>query len=380
MKSAHATVAAFTAALLSASLELTAQNTGCAFDLNVDGYIEVPYSPLVAPQSGITVEAWFTYDDALVPATWRYPTLLRQGISVGGSENWFLRMNCNNNAARVLRWKVVTTSGAGIVVDYQFAPAQFLNWTHVAASYDGAEARLYVDGQLVGSTPGNGEAIRDINSEVLRIGKGSDVATPIEVWNGELDEVRLWPFARSEEDIQQSMNLELQSIPGYVSTWNLNNDFSDSSGTLGATASGQVTFTANSLALQPSTLQFGLSQGASTPGCAGDILLTPSGPSVVNYNDFRVVATRVQPGVPVFWGASGGVLGSPLPLLGVDVWVDPTGLILLGNTADALGSASVPIAIPGNVSGVSFSIQCLALDTCGSQGFAASDAMIVIVQ
>ena len=58
-----------------------AQNQGVALSATVDGYIEIPYSPLVVPRSGITVEAWITYDDATLPTGWRYPTIVRQGLA-----------------------------------------------------------------------------------------------------------------------------------------------------------------------------------------------------------------------------------------------------------------------------------------------------------
>ena len=167
-----------------------AQNLGCTFDPNVDGYIEVPHSAQVVPRSGITVEAWFTYDDAALPSGWRYPTIMRQGIGPQG-ENIMLRVDADNSAQRELRWRIKTTSGATFDCNYLFAPGEFLVWTHVAGTYDGNTLALYINGQQVVSTATNGEAIRDV-VDVLRIGKGSDVATPIEVWNGELDEVRLW--------------------------------------------------------------------------------------------------------------------------------------------------------------------------------------------
>jgi len=50
------------ATLLSATI--TAQNTGITLTATADGYVGVPYSAQVVPQSGITVEAWITYDDA----------------------------------------------------------------------------------------------------------------------------------------------------------------------------------------------------------------------------------------------------------------------------------------------------------------------------
>ena len=71
------------AAALSFAICLTLWRMGIALTATNDGYVEVPYSALVVPQSGITVEAWITYDDSTLPAGWRYPTVVRQGISVG---------------------------------------------------------------------------------------------------------------------------------------------------------------------------------------------------------------------------------------------------------------------------------------------------------
>lgn len=357
---------------------LPAQNVGLTFDPTVDGFVEVPYSPQTLPLSGITVEAWMTYDDSTTQTGYRYPTIIRQGIGPGG-ENIMLRVDADNTNQLELRWRVKTTTGATITTNYLFQPGEFLNWTHVAGTYDGVDLKLFVNGLEVGVAAGNGEPIRDVN-DVFRIGKGSDVATPIEVWNGELDEVRLWPFARTAEDIQQTMMLELDSVPGYVSTWNFNNNYDDSSGGQNATSGGTVAFTANPLVLTPAPLFFGIQVGASTPGCLGDIKLVTSGPSVANYNDFRVVATRLPPAAPAFWGASVGTLPVGLPLLGVDVWLDPTGLVVAGVVADVLGSCSVGLPIPASGVGITLGVQCIALDVCGPQGFTASDALVIAVQ
>lgn len=356
---------------------LRAQNTGVTLDPNVDGYIEVPYSNQTIPHSGITVEAWITYDESTLPTGWRYPTIVRQGIGPQG-ENIMLRVDADNGNQRELRWRVATAAG-NLTVNYLFAVGEFVNWTHVAGTYDGTTIALLVNGVQVASAPGNGLPIRDA-IDVLRIGKGSDVATPIEVWNGELDEVRIWPFARSAEDIQKTMNMELTSVPGYVSTYNLNNDFLDSSGAEHATGSGGVTFTANPLALTQPVLAFGIQQGASTPGCDDDLKLSMSGPSVVSYADYRVVCTRIPPNSLTLWGASGGTLPGPLPVLGVDIWVSPTNLVAVSGMSDALGMADVNLAIPAGIAGFTFAIQCVAFDPCGPQGFTASDAQIVIVQ
>ncbi len=365
--------------ILAAALSpIAAQNVGVALSATTDGYIEIPYTPQVVPQSGLTVEAWITYDDATLPTGWRYPTLLRQGLSVGGSENFFLRVNANNTGARVLLWKVVTATNS-VNVSWTFAAGQLTTWTHVAATYNGTSAVLYINGAQVASAVGNGQPIRDFGNEVLRIGKGSDVATPIEVWNGQIDEVRMWPFARTQAEIQSTMNQELSSVPGLVSTWNLNGTFLDSSSTLHATSSGQVTVTANTLALTTPLQPF--SFGTSTPGCLGAMSLSPTSSAQVGNAAFAMACTRTPPSALAVWGLSLGALPGSFNVLGIDVWIDPTGLVTLTALADGLGTLRLGVPMPsGTPIGFSFAAQALVLDVCGSQGFTASNAMTVIVQ
>jgi hypothetical protein len=374
-------VSSFAAALALAFASASpAQNLGASFSATVDGYIEVPYTPQVVPQSGITVEAWITYDDATLPTGWRYPTIVRQGLSVGGSENYFLRVNADNVGARVLRWKVVPVgSTAGISVNWTFAPGQLTTWTHVAATYDGANARLFVDGVEVASAAGNGQPIRDVGNEVFRIGKGSDVATPIEVWNGSIDEVRLWPFARTQAEIQATMNQELVGVAGLVSTWNLNGHTLDTSGGgLHATAVGGVTFTPNPLTLTSPALPVPI--GAGTPGCLGALRLSPTSAPQLGNLGFGIECVRAPAGAIAVYGASVGVLPSPFALLGFDVWIDPTGLVTVTEFANGLGALRLGFPIPaGAPVGFSFGVQAVVLDPCGPQGFTASDALSVVV-
>ena len=77
-------------------------------------------------------------------------------------------------------------------------------WYHVAATYDGTEMRLYLDGQLDGARSQTGDADALGN---LRLGKS--FTDDLRYLNGRLDDVRIWRTVRSEADIQATMNQPL---------------------------------------------------------------------------------------------------------------------------------------------------------------------------
>ncbi len=370
-------LAAALTGLAALSTPLAAQNAGITLSNLVDGYVEVPYSPEIVPQGGITVEAWATYDDATIGPSWRYPTILRQNGNAG-QESYFLRVEAGNNNNTAIRWLVQTTNGT-YNVTWPFTPGQLLAWTHFAATWDGSTSRLFVNGMEVGSANGSG-ALRD-QGNVLRIGKGSDVATPIEVWNGSIDEVRLWPYARSAAEIQATMNQALNTVPGGVSTWSFDNNLMDTSAGRHATMSGSVTYTNNvpTLTSQPFP---GAVLGMSTAGCSGAIQVAPTSIPQVGNQGFGLVAHPGAPGSSTICAFSGNAVSSPFPLQGIDIWLDLT--LLVGGyaaTVDALGTAHFPLPIGATVpSGITIAAQFISLDACGPQGLTASNAIAFAIQ
>ncbi|MCA8973975.1 MAG: LamG domain-containing protein [Planctomycetes bacterium] len=360
---------------------LAAQNLGIALSATVDGYVDVPYSSQVVPQSGITVEAWITYDDATLPTGWRYPTVLRQGHTTGGSEDYFLRVEAGNTGARTLRWKVVDQNNTNFAVNWPFATGQLLTWTHVACTYDGVTAAMYVNGTQVGSVAANGLPIRDLNSESLRIGKGSDVATPIEVWNGEIDEVRLWPFARTQAEIAQTMSYQLAGVPGLVSTWSLDGHLLDLSGNQHATSSGQVTFTPNTLNLTQLSAASGTAVGASTPGCLGPIEMSFGSLPQAGNLDFGPVCTRVPGNAITFLAMALNAAPVPLHIAGIDFWLDSSTSLAVLASANGLGAARFTVPMPAWLpNGTSLAFQYGIVDPCGPQGLTASNALVTLTQ
>ena len=75
-------------------------------------------------------------------------------------------------------------------------------WSHIATTYDGANQRFYVNGVLVGTTPGTGSIT--VSNGAIRI--GGDASSTGEFFHGLIDEVRLYNRALSAAEIVTDMN------------------------------------------------------------------------------------------------------------------------------------------------------------------------------
>lgn len=80
-------------------------------------------------------------------------------------------------------------------------------WTHIAATYDGNESKVYVNGILESSkTIG-----LPIPTNNYPMGISGDPGDPRFNFNGHLDEVRVWGKVLSQSEIQSNMNCEIQT-------------------------------------------------------------------------------------------------------------------------------------------------------------------------
>lgn len=336
--------ALFPLAALALALPTAAQNVGLNLTNGIDAYLDAPYDPSIVPRSGITVEAWITYDDATLGAGYRWPTVVRQNPAAG-SEVYMLRVDAGNVNNRNLKWAVLTANGRFQII-WPFAPGQFIPWTHLAASYDGAALRLFVNGVEVASTPANGGAIANTGN-ALRIGNGDLSAPGAEEWNGQIDEVRLWPFARTAAEIQSTMNFELALVPGEVSTWNLNGTGIDSSWNNSAAPVNAPTFAQNTLVLTQLGSYGATTFGTATPGCLGTPRMVMGtfgkvGNAAFSLGTIRATAT----GSGVLWFGTRN-LTSPINVLGIDLWLDPgQPNVLVSIPGGPLGYVRVPMPIP----------------------------------
>ena len=151
--------------------------------------IEVPHHESLLPGGDeLTIEAWFK------PASFPggHPPIARKG-SVPESGWGF------DTPGGKIRGFVYTAPGDPVVTQ-GVTPMKVDTWHHLAMVYDGAEIRIYLDGELDGEAPRKGDI--NENDASVWIGKKANES----VWlDGTLDELRILNIAITEEQIQEDM-------------------------------------------------------------------------------------------------------------------------------------------------------------------------------
>jgi hypothetical protein len=97
-------------------------------------------------------------------------------------------------------------------------------WYHIAGTYNGAMMALYLDGTLISSNVVGSIAVGNSSPLYLSF---DDVGGCPYYLSGTMDEVRVWNYARAENEIRSTMYHSLAGTePGLVGYWNFNESFS----------------------------------------------------------------------------------------------------------------------------------------------------------
>jgi Concanavalin A-like lectin/glucanases superfamily/Ig-like domain CHU_C associated/SprB repeat len=173
------------------------ENLGLNFDGNND-YVALNSSYSSTGITEVTVEAWIktTKTTAQIIASYDRSDYWRFGVSSTGGGAGQVTWNLGTNAG------ILDMSSTGTVNDG--------NWHHVVGVYDNGNARIYIDGVQDGSA----SLGTSIGTGVTRFGfiaTGSETASfngtqTISRFQGEIDEFRIWSVAKSQAEIQASMN------------------------------------------------------------------------------------------------------------------------------------------------------------------------------
>jgi hypothetical protein len=152
----------------------------------------------------MTIEAWIKRTSN-TPSGWRTPLHRNDGTSVGSSV-FFIGLESGTH-------NIVATIGAGSGAGYMAGDTNIFTeldtWYHVVNSWDGTTARVYIDGVkkveygLLSTNFNNKPA-------VTRIGASGNSAGYL--FNGEIDEVKIYSRALSPEEINASYNNKLYGL------------------------------------------------------------------------------------------------------------------------------------------------------------------------
>jgi len=152
-----------------------------------DGYVLVPDSDSLDLTEGLTIEMWLYLNN--------YSTAGGNGVTKETS------YKVGVNSSKKLMLRITSSKGAWAQMVVQSkSDVPLKSWHHVAGTYDSAsgEAKLYMDGELVGEGKLGGTIIP--NNNPLWICRGQ---APF--LDGIVDEVRISSVARSQEEIKKSM-------------------------------------------------------------------------------------------------------------------------------------------------------------------------------
>jgi hypothetical protein len=146
----------------------------------------------------MTLEAW-VYPTASGGGAWR--NVLIKERAGGEIYNLYANTDANGPTIYVVRAAApdapLEAAGTGVLAAN--------TWTHLAATYDGATLRLYVNGSQVGSRAVSGALLASTGA--LRIGGNSIWG---EYFQGRIDEVRIYNRALGLTEIQADMNAPVQ--------------------------------------------------------------------------------------------------------------------------------------------------------------------------
>ena len=177
---------------------------GFVFD-GVDDYLEVPHSASLSP-AAFTVEAWVRFD-SFYSGNCGSNTIVSKGVdnTAGfyGLHVQDMAYSCSSTTGQHgLVMSMRMQDGSGVTV--RGVTVLLANtWYHLAATWDGSMARLYVNGASDGQTgPLTGKTLGS-NTQALTIGRHAHTSYPYWV-DGVIDEVKIHNRALSETEIRDA--------------------------------------------------------------------------------------------------------------------------------------------------------------------------------
>jgi hypothetical protein len=167
---------------------------GGALDTGGAGYVLVPDSASInGITAQVTVSAWF-YFDGVIPVD--YGTALSRQMGTGLGQYYHLSLYKDGSPT----FFIGLADGVPEARAQGPKPIASRRWIHLAGTYDGSRAALYVNGAEAGSWPISGGFASDTTPVIL--GGNGNQAEITERFPGSIDEVALYNRALSPQEIR----------------------------------------------------------------------------------------------------------------------------------------------------------------------------------
>ncbi|WP_199624383.1 LamG-like jellyroll fold domain-containing protein [Paenibacillus alkalitolerans] len=164
---------------------------GQAIDLNgTDSFVTLPSWHALSTADTVTVAAW---------VNWRGGNAWQRIFDFGNNTSQYLFLT-PRSGGNTLRFAIKNGGGEQLVQTTQL-PAN--EWVHVAVTLGGGMEKLYVNGELKATNTNATIKPSDFKPRVNYIGKSQ---WPDPLFNGLIDEFRVYNYVLSAEDIQAAMN------------------------------------------------------------------------------------------------------------------------------------------------------------------------------
>jgi hypothetical protein len=185
------------------------------------GYIRIPDSPKLRPQR-FTIETWIK---PLGPGFGRTSdqygatiiTKIREGVGGTYLMSWLI--GWSPNTQKIYLFLTHQYNSSGIIL---FSNSQIPIGTlaHIAISFDGQMLQLYINGQSDSSASFPYPSVYYSPNEDLLIGAGNSCCGFLRRFQGVIDEVRIWDYARDACEISTTMRCTLTGTePGLLGYW-----------------------------------------------------------------------------------------------------------------------------------------------------------------
>ncbi|MBI9069501.1 MAG: T9SS type A sorting domain-containing protein [Salinivirgaceae bacterium] len=197
---------------------LNAQNRSLQFDGSNDKVV-VPNHSDFDFTTEFSLEAWI-YAENWKDQAWQGSLINKDGDYDGAQRGFNMRAGADGRLEGTVTpgWEGATT---GSVMKEK-------KWNHVAMVYKEGEMWLYINGTLQAYKAG---LPNPINTSPFDLIIGECPGFTGRVWDGRIDEVRIWNLARNGEQIQQNMDVDLIGTEtGLIAYYTF--DEEDTSGTL----------------------------------------------------------------------------------------------------------------------------------------------------